>query len=76
MPDEGQAHEFEEWTTRNKKTVRVIYGGAIGAFAFFVAYHFGSMALADGNLTLVEAALAACVVFSRLHAHKDMRCTF
>lgn len=59
MPADHEHHTEEHvhvtWDESRKKKVRAIYGGLVGLGVLIVAYVFGRILLADGDLTLIEA---------------------
>lgn len=67
MPEEVDTNT-EQWDKGTKKKVRAIYGGAVGLFSLYLVSHFGSMMMADGDLTLVEAGLVGGIAIGGLVA--------
>lgn len=48
-----------QWHKPTRNKTRAIYGGVVGAAVVFVAYRFGVVVIADGNLSLTEALFIA-----------------
>ena len=63
-PIEESYEGIDEWTSRNKKTVRSIYGGIVGLAIIVGAYNFGQHVLEDGHLTVVEAVFVGGLAIS------------
>ena len=63
-PIEDHHESVDEWTSRNKKTVRSVYGGIVGLAIIVGAYNFGTHVLEDGQLTMVEAVFVGGLAIS------------
>lgn len=57
-----------QWDRGTKRKVRGLYGGFVGLISLYLVSHFGSMAMADGDLSLIEAGLVGGIAVGGLIA--------